>query len=125
MVLAEWPDHFPACCPPADADDLSGDVLVLVAADPPGRGDFASAAERGVFKDADPCLRAGMSCAREQGHLVDLRRNTRRLRNHKIACAALTGEHGKIKKTLGAGHYTMWLRRHALDAAPSLFRVSA
>jgi hypothetical protein len=118
-----WPEHFPSCCPPANADYLAGTIMYLVLANPPTPEDFASAMERNVFKDRDPCLRAGLSCGLEAESLLDLKRNAKRLRQHQIASAELRSDDGMIQKTLGPGHYTMWLRASTLSQAHLLFKV--
>lgn len=121
----EWPPHFPKCCPPADAADLSGTVLLLVATDPPTDTDFECAIDRNSFLGKDECQRASISCGRERNHLTSLRANSKRLRNHLIAVAELLPEHGKIAQTGGPGHYSMWLRAKILRTAHNLFMVSA
>ena len=97
--------------------------MYLVLANPPTPADFASAMERNVFKDRDPCLRAGLSCALEVEPLLDLKANAKRLRRHQVASAELRSDDGMIQKTLGPGHYTMWLRGSTLSQAHLLFRI--
>ena len=119
----EWPAHFPADCPPQDADALSGMVYMLVATDPPTARDMECAMDRGSYKNDSPCLRAALSCARSRNHLEELRERFPRLRKHAIGAAPLAPEHGKIKQTRGHGHYSMWLRAKHLRVGHTLFQV--
>lgn len=119
----EWPTHFPPGCPPTDADSLSGIVYMLVSASPPTPKDMECAMDRDVFKDGPPCERASLSCARNSSHLVQLRSNSKRLRNHVVAVATFQPEHGKIKPTRGPGHYSMWLRAKYLKIGYTMFTV--
>ncbi len=117
---AEWPPHVPASCPPPDAADVAGEVALLVATDPPSPTDMECAIDRGSFKGQDECLRAAISCARERGHLLQLRSNSKRLRNHHVAVADLAPRHGKIARTGGPGHFSLWLRAGVLPTAHTL-----
>lgn len=119
----EWPAHFPPACPPRDAEDLRGTVYMLVATDPPTPTDMECAIDRRTFIGKPECARASLSCARDPEHLADLRRNSKRMRNFLIASAAFSAEHGKIMQTGGPEHYSMWLRRHALSVAHTMFTV--
>jgi hypothetical protein len=115
--------HFPAGCPPKDADDLGGTVYLLVETNPPTAKDMECAIDRGSFVGKCECQRASLSCARDSDHLRALRGTSKRLRRHLIAKGALNAEHGKIKQTGGAGHYSMWLRTKWLSVGHTLFRV--
>lgn len=46
-----------------------------------------------------------------------------RLKGHLVSYADLKPEHGKIKQTGPAGHYSMWLRASVLPTAHTLFKV--
>lgn len=124
-AVAEWPQHFPAGCPPKDADDLSGIVYMLVETDPPTPTDMKCAVDRGSFIGQPECDRASISCARDSQHLRDLRGNSKRLRRHLIANGTFSPEHGKIKQTRGPGHYSMWLRAKYLSIGHTLFKVQS
>ncbi len=52
---AEWPAHFPKCCPPATAEDLGGIVYMLVGHDPPTPEDMECAIDRRSHKGKDEC----------------------------------------------------------------------
>lgn len=117
-----WPAHFPGGCPPTDAEPLDREVFYLVSTAPPTRTDFQSALERGAFVSEPRCQRAGLSCAVEPVLLEETRRRVTRLRAHTVASATLTPDHGVHKQTgRDRRHHTMWLRRTALEAAPTLF----
>lgn len=79
--------------------------------------------DRDTHKKGAPCLRASLSCAREEMHLQELREGVPRLRNHLIGAAELQPEHGKIKQTGRQGHYSMWLRAQWLKIGHTLFEV--
>lgn len=122
---SQWPSHFPACCPPADADDLGGPVFLLVATDPPTAPDLESAKERDTFKGKDECRRASLSCGVTLEYITELRDNSPRLKYHLIASARLTAADGKIKQVGSPGHHSMWLRRASLQNGTTLFQVTA
>lgn len=103
----EWPSHFPPACPPADAEDLSGIVYMLIASDPPTPKDMECAIERRSCIGKPECLRASLSCNRDLGHLEQSRLVSPRLKDHIIGVAKLEPEHGKIKQTGKQGHYSM------------------
>jgi hypothetical protein len=119
----EWPAHFPTGCPPKDADELSGTVYLLVATDPPTPQDMECAIDRNSFVGHSQCERASLSCARDTEQLHSLRKNVKRLRRYLIAKGLLKSEHGMIKQTGSAGHYSMWLRTNALIVGHTLFKV--
>lgn len=120
---AEWPAHFPPCCPPSDAQALSGVVYMLVGSSPPTPKDMECAMDRGSFRGKPECLRASLSCARDPEHLRQLRANAPRLAKHLVAAAKLRAEHGKIKQTGAAAHYSMWLRAKYLSIGHAQFAV--
>ena len=119
----EWPQHFPANCPPEDALDLTGTVWYLVAHDPPKPEDFRSATERNAFVGKPECERASLSCGRTHEYIASLRNAIPRLRTMHVACAESNSNHGKIKATGKPGHHSMWLTAAALRDAPTRFRV--
>lgn len=118
----KWPDHFGEDCPPASAGALDGVIFYLVETCPPTADDFKCAIDRGSFEQQPRCLRAGLSCAVEAAALERRRERIPRLRTHQIASASLSQEHGNYAQTTSIpDHYTMWLRKRALAAAPTLF----
>lgn len=123
-LTSEWPEHFPACCPPDVAPDVSGEVFRLVMADPPSETDTKSYLELGKGGKGRECLRAGLSCAKTREHLEELRALPT-LKGCKIAAATLTPDHGKMMQTGAAGHHTLWLRASVLPEARAMFRVVA
>lgn len=121
----EWPAHYPTRCPPNDAVDLNHTVFMLVATNPATSEDTRSAKDRDSHKNHPECERVSLSCALSALHLSEIRPLPRmkRLRDHLIASATFAPAHGKIKQTLGPGHYSMWLRASALSVAHTLFKV--
>ena len=76
-----------------------------------------------MFVGEPECLRASLSCGRTEEFVLKLRKAIPRLRPMRPAVAELDVGHGVIQKTRGPGHYSVWLTRAALGAAPGLFRV--
>ena len=95
----------------------------MVATDPPTVHDMECAIDRKTFKNEPECFRASLSCARSAMHLDETRRAVPRLRQFVCAQADLGPAHGKIMKTRGPGHYSMWLRAKYLAIGHTLFRV--
>jgi len=120
---SDWPSHFPADCPPDDANALDGNVYMLVETDPPTPKDTECAMDRGSHPNKPSCVRAALSCARSRDHLEELQREVPRLRRHVVAVAALGPEHGKIKQTGREDHYSMWMRAKYLHIGHTLFKV--
>jgi len=120
----EWPGHFPVGCPESCArEDVTGDVYRLVR-NPRSPQDSTSWLEQGRHDQrSTDCERAALSCCRSLTDIQDLRRTTRRFRDRKIAKGELRSEHGKIAKTAGPGHYSLWLRFAALRIHDELFQV--
>lgn len=125
----EWPEHFPPGCPDAcEAEDVGGPVYRLVrpAGDPQKHLDTRSWLEENrPAPKATDCERASLSCCRTLDDIEELRSSWGHFKNRKIAVAQLKPEHGKIAKTLGPGHHSLWLRRKSLLAHDTLFKVIA
>ena len=121
----EWPEHLPPRCPPDDAMPLDGIVYRFVTGAPVTPQDMKSHAQDEKAEGAEPCVRAGLSVFRDLAH-VQFLLGTPRWLEHRIASAALSPEHGKIKQTGKARakkHHTMWLRRSVIGTAHTLFEV--
>ena len=117
-----FPDNWPANCPPQDAVDAAGDVFRIVKSDPPVAPDLASHFETGKLPNAPPCLRCGLSVFREVRDAVHQRTLFPKL-GRWIARGSLASEHGKTKLTSGhqPTHTTWWAYQGVNRAA--LFAV--
>jgi hypothetical protein len=118
---AEWPDDVPRGCPPASAPDTDGVVYRRDA----GPADWQNAIQNGRFVGKPPCLRASLSCCVS---LDDLKQKlgirTDWAEAPKIVAARLLPSHGKIQQTgSDSSHYSLWLRRAALERIHELFKA--
>lgn len=123
-VEREWPQHFPACCPPTDASATQGEVYRFVANDPVDPKDMVSYLEEGKAKGRD-CQRAGLSTLVDLDHAREVQILLPTQRGKRIARAMLSVEHGKIKQTGQPGHYTLWVRAKYHAQAHTLFKIVA
>lgn len=104
-----FPDNWPAGCPPEDALDAEGTVFRIVNNAPPCAEDLTSHFETGRVLKGPPCLRCGLSVFREVSDAVHQRLLFPKL-GHWIAKASLEPAHGKTKLTGGQRptHTTWW-----------------
>ncbi|MEZ4406807.1 MAG: hypothetical protein R3A52_10065 [Polyangiales bacterium] len=118
----EWPEHFPPGCPPADANDLSGELFYL-AHNPNKPDDFLSAAERGAFVGHDENDRASLSCWTVAAPLDDLRKMPRH-KEKVVVRGKFEAVDGKFKptgKNAAAGHRSTWFRAATHSQLPKRF----
>lgn len=118
----EWPAHFPEGCPPPHAPDADGTYLRFVAGFPPTASDFMSYLELGRREGEPEIIRAGLSVYATRQQMEKKPARSPLLRTGGIAQADLTPAHGKVSLAGSRGHRTLWLRRWALEQAPTLFR---
>jgi hypothetical protein len=104
-----FPETWPNDCPPADAIDASGVVFRIVKNKPPLPEDFVTHFEADKLRNADPCLRCGLSVFQEIGDAVHQRWLLPKL-GRLIARGTLRTDHGKTKLTPGKqpSHTTWW-----------------
>lgn len=122
--MSEWPDFYPADCPPADAEDTGGVVFHLVTDDPMPQSDlYNTAFHRDVFAKQDECLRVSLSCHREIEDSRELMAVVPRLSDRKVARAELEPEYGKIKQTFDPSHHSLWIREEYYSNAHQWFEV--
>lgn len=102
--------HFPAVCPPTDAEPAAGIVYRIVRSDPPGPDDFLSHHEAGLLPKADACLRCGLSVFRVRTDGVHQRNLYPRL-GEFLAEGSLTPADGQTRLTAGRmpTHTTWWV----------------
>jgi hypothetical protein len=121
-MTMQFPETWPANCPPPDAVDASGKVFRVVRNDPPVADDLASHSETGKLLNAPACLRCGLSTFRDFRDAVHQRLLLPKLGDW-IAHATLAEEHGKTKLTSGKQPtHTTWWAYEGVNRA-SLFSV--
>jgi hypothetical protein len=98
MMSLQFPNDWPADCPPHDAVDAEGIVFRLVKNDPPQDKDVESHFESGRLPNAPPCLRCGLSVFRERTDADHQRRLLPNL-GRWVAQATLQADHGRTKPT--------------------------
>ena len=113
-----WPDYYPPGVPPLDAVDTHGVFFRLVKVLPPQRDCFASTHEEYPNRHRNPRLSDddkknvyGASFFDTHMAAADAKEkfpNT--LGDRLVAQGELKGFMGKMKKTRGPSHYTMWLK---------------
>ena len=120
----QWPDFYPANCPPAEAEPASGTVYRLVRNDPPQAEDFLSTWEEFPGRFPEPTIQiSGASVYRNPQDIERLKNRVRHLRNRKTAKGELNSTLGFIQWTKGReiSHHTWWI---PIDTEPWLvFRV--
>ena len=112
----EWPDFYPANCPPAEAEPASGTVYRLVRHNPPQAEDFVTFFERnpGRFKNEPNmmCQSCGVSVYTDMQDVKRLKnRYKRRFGRRKIAEGELNPTHGVIQHTPSKekSHHSWWV----------------
>lgn len=115
--MTQWPDHYPAMCPPADAAPASGRFIRFVDAVPPSGDDTMSYVElrisgRRKFKTEDfgklECEASGFSMYDTIENAEAARKGMRPLQKKMLASVDITGD-GKVKRTAEKkGHHTWW-----------------
>ena len=106
----EFPSHWPACCPPHDAEATVGLYFRVGKNNPPIREDFQSQAELNRAFGADPCKREGLSMLRNLTDAKHLIRVNQRL-GSVIYQGELNTTHGRSKLTssqTSPTHTTWW-----------------
>jgi hypothetical protein len=113
--VVNWPDHFPADCPPAEASAPSGVVFRLVRGSTPSPADFISYAElRGPANvTAKLCQACGLSVFPDAQSCERMKKRAPRLREYHIAHGELRPEHGRLMATPShneSEHMTWWVQ---------------
>lgn len=108
----QWPDYYPQCCPPDDAEPASGQVFRLVEGSTPTFADFQPYFLQQLDKYKGTkceCDAAGISLRKTIEDIMCLKRRVSRFKRHHIAQASLEATHGKIKSSFGSSHITWWV----------------
>ena len=111
-IKLEWPDFYPANCPPAEAEPASGTVYRLVRNDPPQAEDFLSTWEEFPGRFPEPTIQiSGTSVYKDPQDIERLKNRVRHLRNRKTAEGELNSTLGFIQRTKGRekSHHTWWI----------------
>lgn len=111
----EWPESFPASCPPGEATIAEGDFYRIVDEDPVSDSDFHNHHERaaaGIIRRnwKDDCEAAGLSVIQSIDEANALRDSVGPMRSKKIAHGSLGGS-GVMNATPSARcptHHTWW-----------------
>jgi hypothetical protein len=102
-----FPEDWPADCPPADAQDASGEFYRLVKSNPPATRDLQTHHERGTRRKDPACLRRGLSVFRTRDDAEHQSRIFPKL-GKIIAKGILYPRDGKTKPTGKPTHTTWW-----------------
>lgn len=115
-MTTEWPAHYPAQCPPSDAEQAIGTYFRFVDSAPPSGEDTMSHVElrnAGLrFKNrdfgADECNASGFSVFDDQSAAEKTRSSVGPLRKKRIAKVDVSGS-GVLKQTGSKkSHHTWW-----------------
>jgi hypothetical protein len=111
-------------CPPAEAEQASGDVFRCCKTKSPRATEMQTHEETGRLPDADPCLRRALSVFREQRDAEHQVRLFRRWKRRFIVKAALRSSHGRVMLTKGKQpSHTSWWPMVELEERASLFTL--
>lgn len=132
-----WPDHFPECCPPDDADALDGRLFFrfLLRFDssvgdffnephlfPVGPEDMVSYKEAGR---GDGCQSASLSCFVSKEKLLKLLPLPKFRGEPGVMVGSFGPGDGRFSKpSKRRGHCEVWLNKNALSRAHILFTVA-
>ena len=113
----EWPDFYPANCPPAEAEPASGTVYRLVNHDPPQAEDFKTPFEENPKRfDNKPDIRnCGLSVHTDMQDSEQLKKTMKmipRFQNSQIAEGELNPTLGLILHTPSSKyrfHHSWWV----------------
>lgn len=115
-MTSEWPDYYPAQCPPADAQPAIGHYFRLVDAAPPSGEDTMTHVELqsigARYKGKDfgdkQCMASGFSVFDELAAAERTRRSVGPLRKKKIAKIDVSGPGAILQTGNDRSHHTWW-----------------
>ena len=113
----EWPDFYPANCPPVEAEPASGTVYRLVRNNPPRMEDFRTPFEEnpGRFNNKPSIKNCGLSVHTDMQDSEQLQKMTKmipRFKNSQIAEGELNPTLGLIQHTPSSkykSHHSWWV----------------
>ena len=125
--MKDWPDHFPAQCPPIDAEPVSGEVFRFVGRNNPKAKDFSTYYELKPEKDwgDQACQARGLSVYRNFEVCKKMSLMIPALAKKKLAVAVLEQGDGNIATTPSRNskdHNTFW---SCLDAEQLYVKFSS
>ncbi|MCU9925236.1 MULTISPECIES: hypothetical protein [Aeromonas] len=119
-----WPDFYPSdlALPPKDASDVSTEEMLyrLVKSIPPTEMCFLATHQEQpnrhkkchTLEQKQAVYGTSVWDSREL--LVEVMASLpEALKQHKLACGTISAGMGKIRKTLVAGHLTLWLKKNS------------
>ena len=108
----EWPDFYPANCPPAEAEPASGTVYRLVQHNPAEAEDFKTPWEeyRSTF-EPPTITNCGVSVHTDPRDSQRLKNRIGKFRRRQIAKGELNPTHGMIQPTPSPekSHHAWWI----------------
>jgi hypothetical protein len=111
MALSDWPDDWPANCPPPDAGALPLTAYRVTDNDPPTAADFQTWFEKGKEKPGKECECRGVSVFFD---VRDAKHHRSLFRGGFIAEGDLPDDSGKAKNTESRrfpSHVTWWVKK--------------
>lgn len=113
-----FPSHWPSECPPADSTACTGEYFHLLTANPPGKDDLKSFAEKErILRHVPrcPCMPYGLSVFAEREDAMFMQRAMPKL-GAFIAVLQLRPDDGKAMRTPGQrpSHHTWWPSRDCI-----------
>jgi len=120
----EWPDYFPAQCPPAEARAENKKVYRFVHNNPPSRDDFKSLYGLNPDKEWGDifCRACGVSVWDSYEVACKKKEKTKLFRNSQIAEGNILENSGLILETFKKNHFTWWITPGVIPEV--LFNVS-
>jgi hypothetical protein len=110
-------------CPPADAEEASGDVFRFVKSSPPTANDMRTWADDEKPAD-DPCMACALSVLRRPEDVATARKAVPFFRKRLVAKATLSATHGRIKQTgKHKFHFSFWVEAMHIAAIHEQFTV--
>ncbi len=109
-MTKHFPDDWPDCCPPNDAQERKECVYAAARENPFADEDFSSAYDRDVYLSHDECKRRGISVMLEASDVRSLLERFPKMYKH-VASAQLDESHGMLKETptqCHGSHCALW-----------------
>jgi hypothetical protein len=111
-------------CPPEDSFQYNGEIFVFVKNDPPSSNDFKTACDKGLYPNADQCLRQALSCGQSMKYLDSILSLFPVTKGWKKAKGYITSKDGVFKQTSGNKlHYSFWIQKQTKLNLNSKFKV--
>jgi hypothetical protein len=111
----DYPNHYPAQCPPVTSTDVRGEIYRFVKGPEPVASDFIShyVMFPARYSSDEACQACGLSVSITEADAREAQKLVPSLKKKKVAKARLSGEWGKIAKTPSKlqipNHHTWWV----------------